>query len=137
MSEDIRWKQRFNNYSKALQLLESCIPANPAEPTHKDILAMVQAFEMVVELAWNLIKDYMQAQGLVFQPTPKAVVREAFNKKIIPDGQVWLDAIKERNLAAHTYNEEIAHVLINEILQKFLPAFRVLNQIFIRYLAEN
>ena len=133
---DNRWQQRFQNYQKALRLLETCMPADEKNPTPIETLALVQAFEMCTELAWNVMKDYMQAQGLVFQVTPKGAIREAFNRKIIPDGQTWLDAIESRNLSAHTYNQSVALELVQKIVTRFAPAFLTLEQVFSRYQSE-
>ena len=135
-SEDSRWQQRFQNYQKALRLLEACMPADKENPTPVETLALVQAFEMCTELAWNVMKDYMLAQGLVFQATPKGAIREAFNRKIIPDGQAWLDAIDSRNLSAHTYNHNVALALTQKIVTQYVPTFLTFEQLFARYQSE-
>lgn len=137
MTEDIRWKQRFNNYVKALDLLERTVSQAQKNWTETDILASVQAFEMTHELSWNLLKDYMQEQGLSFQLTPRGTFRQAFNSQIIEDGQVWMDSIKARNLALHTYNEDTADELIDSIQHKFLPVFIELRQKFINFSSEE
>ena len=131
--DDIRWQQRFQNYKKALRLLQTCMPVDEQNPTPIETLALVQAFEMCTELAWNVMKDYMHAQGLDFQATPKGAIREAFNKKIIPHGQVWLDAIESRNLSAHTYNHAVALELTQKIVAHFVPAFLSFEQLFSGY----
>jgi nucleotidyltransferase substrate binding protein (TIGR01987 family) len=133
-AEDIRWQQRFDNFRRALNVLNRVAPPAKIEnETH--VLASIQAFEMTLELAWNLLKDYMQAEGLQFQLSPKSTIREALNKNYITDGQVWMDAIKDRNLTAHSYNQEIAKQLITDIQKKFLPMFVELEQSFIDFLA--
>ena len=91
---------------------------------------------MTIELAWNVMKDYLQAQGLVFQATPKGAIREAFSKNLIADGQIWLDAIKSRNLSAYTYNQSIALELTKKIFTQFSPAFVVFEQMFSGYQSD-
>ena len=110
MNKDVRWQQRFNNYVKALRLLER-VSEDVSIAEETGMLATIQAFEMVLELSWNLLKDKMSHDGLTFQPVPKTVYREAFNKGYIDDAQVWLAAIEKRNLSSHTYNEEVAKEL--------------------------
>ena len=67
--EDIRWKQRFSNYQKALQRLKDNIEyfsTSLAEnTTPADILkqGLIQSFEFTHELAWNVMKDYAVYQG--------------------------------------------------------------------------
>ena len=49
----------------------------------------------------------------------KNAVRHAFNTNLIEDGQVWLDMIKDRNLASHSYDEETAKELVVVIIEKY------------------
>lgn len=96
----------------------------------KDILATVLAFEITIELAWKLLKNYMEEQGWKFNPAPKAIIREAFKQQIITDAQVWMDALEARNRTAHTYDSEVAEQLMDDIMYKFLPVFADLRQQF-------
>lgn len=67
--EDIRWKQRFSNYQKALQRLKDNIEYFSTflaeNITPADILkqGLIQSFEFTHELAWNVMKDYAVYQG--------------------------------------------------------------------------
>ena len=137
MNEDVRWRQRFDNYLKALRLLKLCVPESQADLSEKDQLALIQAFEIIEQLSWKLIKDYLKYHGDVSLYSPKKVVREAFNKKIIPNGQVLVDAIEARNLTSHVYDEDTAKQLADEILHKFLPAFDGLAKQFAQYYAQD
>jgi hypothetical protein len=57
--EDIRWRQRFHNFQKAFQLLESAVLLAKERPlTELEEQGLIQRFEFTHELAWNLIKDY-------------------------------------------------------------------------------
>ena len=136
MNKDVRWQQRFNNYVKALRLLER-VSKDVSIAEETGMLATIQAFEMVLELSWNLLKDKMSHDGLTFQPVPKTVYREAFNKGYINDAQVWLAAIEKQNLSSHTYNKEVAKELLDNILDMFLPAFQHLQQAANQWLAEE
>ena len=58
--KDIRWKQRFQNFEKSLKYLEQAMKTE-----HSDIIqkaGLIQFFEMTFELAWNVIKDYLEDQ---------------------------------------------------------------------------
>ena len=112
------------------------MPQDKGNPTPVETLALVQAFEMCTELAWNVMKDYMLAQGMVFQATPKGTIREAVNSKIIPNGQAWLDAIDSRNLSAHTYNQSVAQELTQKIVTQYINTFLTFEQLFARYQSE-
>jgi nucleotidyltransferase substrate binding protein (TIGR01987 family) len=62
------------------------------------------------------MKDYLQEQGINGIIGSKNAVRNAFNKGLIEDGQVWMDMAKDRNLAAHSYDEITAQDLITAII---------------------
>jgi hypothetical protein len=60
MTEDIRWKQRFNNYRNALQTLtEAAALAQQRPLTKLEQQGLIQGFEFTHELAWNVLKDYL------------------------------------------------------------------------------
>ncbi len=136
MNEDIRWKQRFNNFVKANNLLTRVAQQTNAGD-EVGTLACIQAFQMTLELSWKFLKDYMKEEGLTFEPTPKGTFRQALASQYIIDGQVWMDALKARNLAAHTYNETIANELLEDIQHKYLPAFDELAKRFSQYYEED
>ena len=113
MNEDIRWKQRFENYKKALVTVKNAVElAASRELSDLEKQGLIQGFEFTFELAWNVMKDYLEEQGINGIIGSKGAVRQAFNKGLIEDGQVWMDMIKDRNLAAHSYDEETAQNLI-------------------------
>jgi hypothetical protein len=62
MNKDIRWKQRFSNYKKALLQLTKFIDKGKLNELQKQ--GLIQAFEYTHELAWNVLKDYLQDQGI-------------------------------------------------------------------------
>ena len=112
MDEDIRWKQRFQNYKKALATLKNAVElAEKRELSDLEKQGMIQGFEFTFELAWNVMKDYLEAQGITDIIGSKNAVRHAFNKGLIKDGQVWMNMIKDRNIASHVYDDETAEEL--------------------------
>jgi nucleotidyltransferase substrate binding protein (TIGR01987 family) len=112
MDEDIRWKQRFSNYKKALATLKNAVElAKSRELTDLEKQGMIQGFEFTFELAWNVMKDFLEEQGVTGIIGSKNAVRHAFNKNLIEDGQVWMNMIKDRNLTAHSYDEKTAEDL--------------------------
>jgi nucleotidyltransferase substrate binding protein (TIGR01987 family) len=120
MQEDIRWKQRFQNYKKALAAMKNAV-ALKAERALTDLekQGVIQGFEFTLELAWNVMKDYLEEQGIDGIIGSKNAVRQAFNQGLIEDGQVWMDMIKDRNLAAHSYDEATAESIVTEIFNRY------------------
>ncbi len=131
---DIRWEQRFSNFLKAMyKLQESVEYINNKAGEHEDsdlnnVLdelikeGLIQRFEYTHELAWNVMKDYAEFQGNSTIGGSRDASREAFQLKIITDGEIWMDMIKSRNKTSHTYNEEIADEIYLKIINEYYPA---------------
>jgi nucleotidyltransferase substrate binding protein (TIGR01987 family) len=131
MTEDIRWKQRFNNYLNALQTLTEAVALAQQRPLTKlEQQGLIQGFEFTHELAWNVLKDYLDAQGFVGLIGSKNATRQAFKDALIQDGDAWMDMIKARNLTSHTYNTAIASSIAADILTRFYPAFTAMANTF-------
>ncbi|MDR2471049.1 MAG: nucleotidyltransferase substrate binding protein, partial [Treponema sp.] len=85
----------------------------------------IQGFEFTFELAWNVMKDYLEEQGITDIIGSKGAVRHAFNKKIIDDGQVWMDMIRDRNISSHSYDEKTAEDLVAVINNTYYNHLRL------------
>jgi nucleotidyltransferase substrate binding protein (TIGR01987 family) len=127
MSEDVRWKQRFQNYNKALAVLTNAVElAASRELSDLEKQGLIQGFEFTFELAWNVMKDFLVEQGIIDIIGSKNAVKHAFNKGLIEDGQVWMDMIKDRNLASHIYDEKTAEDLFAAIINTYHYQFNML-----------
>jgi len=121
---DIRWKQRFHNYKKALAVLKNAVELAASRGlSDLEKQGMIQAFEFTIEMAWNVMKDYLEEQGITGIVGSKGAVRQAFSKGLIEDGQVWMDMIKDRNLASHSYDEKAADELAAAIINTYCNQF--------------
>ena len=116
--KDIRWKQRFENFDKSYKLLNKY--AKQPITTELERAGIIQFFEMTFELAWKVLKDYLEAQEYLVK-SPRETVKQAFQIGLIDNGHVWMDALSNRNLTTHTYDEELANKLTNEIITMYLP----------------
>jgi nucleotidyltransferase substrate binding protein (TIGR01987 family) len=124
MDSDIRWKQRFQNYQKALVTIKNAVElAASRELSDLEKQGLIQGFEFTFELAWNVMKDYLEEQGITGIIGSKNAVRQAINKGLIEDGQVWMDMIEGRNVSSHSYDEEKAEKLLNKIINNFYIQF--------------
>ncbi|MFA7059625.1 MAG: nucleotidyltransferase substrate binding protein [Pedobacter sp.] len=123
--EDIRWIQRFNNFSKALSQLRKFIAKGELNELEEQ--GLIQAFEYTYELAWNTIKDYFETQGETNINGSRDSFRLAFRRGIIEDGELWMDMVKSRTLTSHTYNEDIARQIADAITEKYFLEFEKLH----------
>ena len=89
-------------------------------------LGQIQAFEFTFELAWKVLKDFLNARG-VPAAFARDVLKEAFRHGLITDGDAWLDMLEKRNLMAHTYDEKRADEAAHLILTSFYPALQQLH----------
>ena len=124
MPEDIRWKQRFDNYLKALQTLTDAATLAGQRPLSLlEQQGVIQAFEFTHELAWNVLKDYLEYQGISDIIGSRGAVREAFKNGLLEDSETWMTMIRDRNLSSHTYDQGTAQDIVQRILAQHHPAF--------------
>jgi nucleotidyltransferase substrate binding protein (TIGR01987 family) len=122
--ENIRWKQRFENFENALSKLDEAIKTYA--DTKSDIIkeGIIQRFEFTHELAWKVMKDFLQYEGHQDITGSRTAARKAFNIGLIRNGDIWMDMIESRNNTVHTYNEEILQYEYDKILNQYLPEFK-------------
>jgi len=124
---DVRWKQRFSNFKKALiQLEDAVILSQQRQLTSLEKQGVIQAFEFTHELAWNVLKDFLEDQGEQNIKGSKDATRAAFKVSLITDGEQWMSMIQSRNISSHTYDEETAESLVLAIINDYFPLFKVL-----------
>jgi len=124
MGEDVRWRQRFNNFQKAFARLEEAVfwredgALNALEKA-----GVVQHFEFTWELTWKVLKDYLAAEGII-EKTPRSVIKAANQAQIIDDGHVFISMLETRNLLSHRYSEEDFDAAYHDIRERFFPQLK-------------
>ena len=116
--KEIRWKQRFENFDKSYKLLKKY--SNQEITTELERAGIIQFFEMTFELAWKVLKDYLESEGYMVK-SPRETVKQAFQIGLIDNGHIWIDALSNRNLTTHTYDEKLATKMTSERLNAYLP----------------
>jgi nucleotidyltransferase substrate binding protein (TIGR01987 family) len=123
-TQDVRWKQRFNNFIRAMQTLRAAVELSRERALSElEQQGLIQGFEFTHELAWNVLKDYLEDKGAVGLIGSKDSTREAFKRSLIESGDDWMDMIKARHQTSHTYNLTVAEGIARDILERFYPAF--------------
>ena len=125
--EDIRWQQRFSNYQKALaRLTEAVNVLNECDyvGSEQDLLkeGLIQRFEYTHELAWKVMKDYLEYQGYVDIRGSRDAIRKSLELDILSDRR-WMATIEARNLTSHNYDDETADNIYHEIMEIYYPLF--------------
>ena len=125
-TEDIRWQQRFANYCRALQELETFF--QPPALNQREQQGLIKAFEYTFELAWNTLRDQLRSQGDANLLGSRDTLREAFRLGLISNGEAWMLMIQDRNLTTHTYNRSTADAICQSISATYLACFQELRQ---------
>ena len=125
--EDIRWQQRFSNYQKALARLSEAVNVlNECDNvgSEQDLLkeGLIQRFEYTHELAWKVMKDYLEYQGYVDIRGSRDAIRKSLELNILSDRR-WMATIEARNLTSHNYDDETADNIYHEIMEVYFPLF--------------
>lgn len=123
MTPDKRWKQRFENYRRALTVLAG----NCAQEEYSDLerSGLIQNFEVAFELAWKVLKDYLEHGGeRAFGP--REALRLAFQAEIINDDRGWMEILDSRNEFAHSYDEVKATNAVRLIKSRYLRLLQLL-----------
>nr|WP_302830757.1 nucleotidyltransferase substrate binding protein [uncultured Bacteroides sp.] len=118
-NQDIRWKQRFQNYEKAFHRLSRAINVVKATPDD-DLLqsGLVQTYEYTFELAWKTLKDYLELEGFLLR-SPRETIRQGFQSGYITNAEDWLQALSDRNLTVHIYDDEIISRVLKDIFERY------------------
>ena len=119
--KEIRWKQRFQNFERSYKLLEKYISKEDKNELEK--AGVIQFFEMTFELSWKLLKDYLEDVGYKVN-SPRETIKQSYQIELIDQGHVWIDALMDRNLATHTYNDEMAEKMLKDISERYFPQLK-------------
>jgi nucleotidyltransferase substrate binding protein (TIGR01987 family) len=125
--KDIRYLQRFENYEKSFLLLSGALEINA--PSLVEKAGTIQFFETTFELAWKLMKDYLSYLGYEVK-SPRDAIKQSFAIELITNGDSWINALMDRNLTTHTYDEEIANEVYQAIKNNY---FLLLNDLYIAF----
>ena len=126
MAQDVRWQQRFSNFSRALDQLDGFF--EPPELNEREQQGLIKAFEYCFELGWNCLRDLLRSHGNATLLGSRDTLREAYSLGLIGDGEGWMLMIQDRNLTSHTYNKATAEVIAGNIRDRYRPCFQQLNE---------
>jgi len=136
VKKEIRWKQRFKNYDKALKKLQSF--AEYTKNNDEDVfeVALIGAFEFTFELAWKTLKDYLKFGGINVS-IPREVIKQSFHHKLIEDGEIWISMLEDRNILSHVYDDIKAKDAVKSIETKYIAVFVQLYEFLYSKLDED
>lgn len=92
------------------------------KPLDKDNMnrdATKQRFEFTIELFWKVLKKFLLWEKIVTH-SPRETLQNAYSFNWIDNEKLWLRMMDDRNLTSHTYREEIA-IQIYENIKEYYP----------------
>ncbi|MGL4767720.1 MAG: nucleotidyltransferase substrate binding protein [Formosimonas sp.] len=129
---DIRWKQRYANFDKALTQLAAFFEPEELNPLEEQ--GLIKAFEYTYELAWNVMKDFLTERGLSDIFGSRDAIRVAFKEGLVEAGDEWMDMIQDRNRSSHSYNQETAQAIHHNIKAVYFGLFQAFHRKMAQYL---
>ena len=131
---DIRWKQRFYNFKKAFSQFEKGVNlALTKDLSELEDQGLIKAFEFTHELAWKMLRDFLESRGNKDIYGSKDAIRESFRLGLVDNGELWMEMIENRNQTVHTYNLEIAKKIVNAIVHKYYEQFDLFRKKFTEF----
>ena len=124
---DIRWKQHFQNFCRAFDLLRDALTSkNLDEYSDLEQEGIVQRFEYTFELGWKTFKDHLEFCDIpLTEVTPRKVIKECAATNIFGEAaivpEVFMDMMFERNALSHTYDFERFKQAVVRIKEQYLP----------------
>jgi nucleotidyltransferase substrate binding protein (TIGR01987 family) len=135
---DIRWKQRFGNFNKALaHLNEADALSRKRALSRLEAQGLIKGFEFTYELAWNTLKDFLVFQGNADFMGSRDTLRAAFKHQLITDDQGWMLMVADRNRSSHMYDEATADEIVARIHRRYLALFADLSAVLETHLADE
>ena len=130
-NQDIRWLRRFQNYQNAFTQLTQAVDLSRQRALSKlEQQGLIHGFEYTHELAWNTLKDFLEARGAAAIFGSRDTTRAAFTAGLIDQGEVWMQMIQSRNQSTHTYNEEMMTQIVTAVIQTYMAEFTKLQSKF-------
>jgi nucleotidyltransferase substrate binding protein (TIGR01987 family) len=136
--QDIRWQQRFSNFRRALAKLEKAVElVAKKQLSELEIQGLIQCFEYTYELAWNVLKDYLQNQGIQGITGARDAITEGIKVRLISKGEAWMRMFKHRNQTSHEYDETTAILVADAIVTIYYDLFKELEAVMAAKINPN
>ena len=109
-----------SSFEKAIDSLETALIAytntpHPKGSAERELMrdGVIQRFEYTFELAWKMLKRYLEEYGLerVDSLINRDLFRVGHEQGLVRDAEAWLNYMKSRDLTSHTYDQATAEAV--------------------------
>jgi len=137
-TDDIRWKQRFSSYQSAFRQLKDAVQLSKERGLSLlEKQGLIQAFEFTHEMAWNVIKDFVEYQGNFSVKGSRDATKEGFNLGLLNNGKIWMEMIQSRNITSHLYDEKTSEAIAEKIIKEYHTEFVEFEKTITRMIDER
>ena len=124
---DIRWIQRFENFSKMMTDFEEELRHDTY--TKLEMAGIIQLFNLSFDLAWKTMKDYLTYEGHEVN-SPRSAIKTGYANGLIIEGEKWLELLEKRNELTHVYDKAMATEAVEVIKERYAPLLVSLKAVF-------
>lgn len=129
MTQEIRWRYRFDNFSRAYSRLKEALETEIEVLNRLEQEGVIQRFEYTFELAWKVLKDRMEYDGVILaRAGARDVLREAAAAGLVSDRDTWLNMLTDRNDTSHRYDFDVFDDVLHNIRDNYVPVLEELYQ---------
>ena len=104
-------EKQWLSFSQAILNLEKALSESKNEFIRDSV---IKRFELAYETTWKLLQSLAREQGLEVS-SPRQAFQTAFKLGWITDETLWFEMIATRNIAVHTYSNDMAEAVYEKV----------------------
>lgn len=120
--------EKFEIFSSNLEVLKK---AKYEDLDNEFIISgIIDKFFIQFELSWKVLKELLRYEGKSIAPpgSPREIIKASYTIYDYLDEEIWLEMLRVRNDMTHIYNGEAAKQMVSLILERYIPAFAVMEE---------
>lgn len=120
--------EKFEIFSSNLEVLKK---AKYEDLDNEFIISgIIDKFFIQFELSWKVLKELLRYEGksIATPGSPREIIKAAYAIYDYLDEEIWLEMLRVRNDMTHIYNGEAAKQMVSLILERYIPAFAVMEE---------
>ena len=120
--------ERFEIFSSNLEVLKK---AKYEDLDNEFIISgIIDKFFIQFELSWKVLKELLRYEGksIANPGSPREIIKASYAIYDYLDEEIWLEMLRARKDMTHIYNGEAAKQMVSLILERYIPAFAVMEE---------
>ena len=124
LGRDNFYMQKFDNFQNCFEVLKK---SNRELALTDEIYrtGVIGQFSLTFELLWKTLQEVMRAHAIAEAEngSPREILKAGFKYNFLDDEATWLQMLRDRNSAAHVYDEEAFNAVLAHIYDAYIAAF--------------